>query len=189
MSGDFLGDRKAGLENAFFAQQDALLRRQLGEKDDTKTRKAELSTASGITDDAVLTHLLTQNITGATLAALSLVPLVVVAWADGGIDDKERAAVLAGAEQAGLGKGHASYQLFEGWLAKKPAPDLLATWKQYVTALSATLTPDARQSLKTELLGRARSVAEATGGFLGIGQKVSPAEAAALDDLEAAFRT
>jgi hypothetical protein len=36
------------------------------------------------------------NLGGDTLAALFLAPLVMVAWADGGIDDKERGAVLAG---------------------------------------------------------------------------------------------
>ncbi len=187
MSNDFLGDRKAGLEDAFFAQQDAILRRRLGEKDETNARREALSVTSGIKDDAVLDKLLAQNVTGATLAALSLVPLVVVAWADGSLDAKERSAILAGAEQAGLGKEHASYQLFEGWLARKPPPELVATWREYVSALSATLTDDARQALKSELLGRARAVAEAAGGFMGMGQKVSVAEAAVLGELEQAF--
>jgi hypothetical protein len=186
MSNDFLGDRKAGLEDAFFAQQDAVLRRRLGEADETKAKREALSAASGIKDDAVLDKLLAQKVTGATVAALSLVPLVMVAWADGSLDDKERSAILFGAEQAGLGKEHASYQLFEGWLARKPPPELVATWKEYVSALSATLTVHAREALKLELLGR-RAVAEAAGGFMGMGQKMSAAEAAVLGELEQAF--
>jgi hypothetical protein len=63
----------------------------------------------------------------------------------------------------------------------------VATWREYVSALSATLTDDARQALKSELLGRARTVAEAAGGFMGMGQKVSAAEAAVLGELEQAF--
>lgn len=187
MPNDFLGDRKVGLEEAFFAQQDAILRRRLGEMDETKARKESLAAASGIKDATVLDKLLAQNVTGATLMALSLVPLVVVAWADGSLDERERAAILSGAEQAGLGKEHASYQLFEGWLARKPPPELVATWREYVSALSATLTDDARQALRSEFLGRARTVAEAAGGFLGMGQKVSAAEAAVLGELEQAF--
>lgn len=187
MADDFLGDRKAGLENAFFAQQDAILRRRLGEADEIKTRREMLSATSGIKDTAVLDKLLAQNVTGATLAALSLVPLVVVAWADGSLDERERSAILSGAEQAGLDKQHASYQLFEGWLTRRPPPELVATWREYVSALSATLTDDARHALKSELLGRARTVAEAAGGFMGMGQKVSAAEAAVLGELEQAF--
>jgi len=187
MSNDFLGDRKVGLEEAFFAQQDAILRRRLGEAGEANARREALSAASGIRNDAVLDKLLAQKVTGATLAALSLVPLVVVAWADGSLDDRERSAILLAAEQGGLGKEHASYQLFEGWLARKPPPELVATWREYVSALSATLTDHAREALKLELLGRARTVAEATGGFMGMGQKVSAAEAAVLGELEQAF--
>ena len=187
MSNDFLGDRRTGLEDAFFAQQDAILRRRLGEAGEATARKDALSAASGITDGAVLDKLLAQNVTGATLAALSLVPLVVVAWADGSLDDRERSAILSAAEQAGLGKGHASYQLFESWLTRKPPPELVATWREYVSALSATLTDQARGALKLELLGRAWTVAEAAGGFKGMGQKVSAAEGVVLGELEQAF--
>lgn len=189
MSNDILGARRAGLEEAFFAQQDAILRRRLGEADETKARRDALSAASGIKDDAVLDRLLAQNVTAATLAAVSLVPLVMVAWADHRLDDRERRAVLLSVEQAGLGKEHPSYQLFEGWLATKPPPELLTTWKAYVSALSATLSDHARQALKSELLSRARTIAEAAGGFIGIGPKVSVAEAAILGELEQAFVT
>jgi hypothetical protein len=187
MSDHFLDDRRAGLENAFFAKQDALLRQRLAEAAEIKTQRETLSAASGIKDVSVLDKLLAQNVTAATLAALSLVPLVVVAWADGTLDAKERNAILAGAEQAGLNKQQASYQLFEGWLAALPPPTLLAMWQPYVSALSATLTEEARLALKTEILGRARAVAEAAGGFMGLGQKVSTEEAAMLSVLDRAF--
>lgn len=187
MTDEFLGDRRIGLENAFFAKQDAILRRRLGEMDETKAKKQALSVASGIKDEAVLEELLALNITSATLAALSLVPLVVVAWADGSVDEKERSAALSSAEQSGLAKQDVSYQLFEGWLARKPPPELMAAWTEYVSALSATLTDGARRALRSELLGRARAVAEATGGFMGVGPRVSVAEKAVLDALERAF--
>lgn len=60
------------------------------------------------------------NIPSETLAAISLVPLVMVAWADGGIDQKERAAVLSAAAEEGLAKGGASYELLGEWLAERP---------------------------------------------------------------------
>lgn len=53
---------------------------------------------SSIKDTAVLDKSLAQKITSATLAALSLVPLAAVAWADRGGHDRERAAILSGAE-------------------------------------------------------------------------------------------
>jgi hypothetical protein len=77
--------------------------------------------------------------------------------------------------------------LFEQWLAEPPPPVLLAAWKDYISAFSSTLSQEARRTLKRELLGRARAVAEAAGGFLGLGRKISPAEERVLKQLEGAF--
>jgi len=71
---DFLSDRKASLENAFFAEQDARLRRQMAQREETTAKKAALAEASGISDDATLDRLLALSIDAAGLTALSLVP-------------------------------------------------------------------------------------------------------------------
>jgi tellurite resistance protein len=187
LSEDFLAGRKKGLEDAFFAEQDARLRRQLREADEAGSRRKALSSATGIADDAVLDRLTALGITGETAAALSLIPLVAVAWADGQIDERERSAALAAAERLGLSKGEAGHQLFDGWLARRPPPDLLTSWKAYIAALAPTLDQEARDALRTALLGHAQAVAEAAGGFLGIGSKISDAERSVLADLEQAF--
>lgn len=184
---EFMGDRRRGLEDAFFAEQDAVLRRRLSEADTARTQKDVFRAASGIHDEAVLDRLKGMGIGADTLTALSLVPCVVVAWADGGIDAKERAAALQAAEQAGVTTGTPAFQMFESWLNKKPGPDLLAAWKGYVAALLPTLDDAARQALRTGLLERARAVASASGGFMGVGRTVSGAEQTVMQDLEQAL--
>lgn len=188
MPSDFLSDRKAGLENAFFAKQDAELRRRMAENEANKARKAALLEVSGIRDESVLDTLLGLNVTSETLAVMSLVPLVAVAWADGTLESRERSAVLRAAEEGGVGRQSPSYELLDGWLAKRPPPDLIVAWKQYVAAVTATLDGPARAALRTEIVGRARSVAEAAGGFLGLTGRVSDAEKRVLDELEATFQ-
>ena len=187
MSDEFLGQRKNTLEEAFFAEENERLRQRLREADQAKSRKAALAEASGITDDAVLERLAALNLGSDTLAALSVAPLVMVAWADGSMDDKERSAVLAGAEEAGVGRQGVGHQLLDRWLREAPPRDLLATWVDYIRAISAALGDEGRRALKAELLGRARRVAEAAGGFLGVGRRVSPSEEAVLERLERAF--
>ena len=187
MSDDILGDRRSALEAEFFRKQDAALLKRLQETSDAKQRKEAFAAASGIKDEAVLDKLVAMNISADTLTALSLVPLVTVAWADGEIDDKERSAVLSGAAASGIRPSDVSYAMLEQWLRTRPPAELLSTWKAYIGALTPTLSPDARQSLKSSLISRARGVAEATGGFLGLGRKVSDAEANVLKDLERAF--
>ncbi len=187
MSDEFLSSRKNTLEEAFFAEENERLRQRLREADQAKSRKEALAAASGITDEAVLHRLAALNLGSDTLAALSLAPLVLVAWADGGIDDKERSAVLAGAADVGVGSQDVGHKLLDGWLRQPPPGDLLTAWTDYIRAASAALDVEGRRALKAELLGRARKVAEATGGFLGLGRKVSPAEEAVLERLERAF--
>lgn len=187
MSGDALSDRGRALEEAFFAKQNEALRQRLRDTGDAAAKRQAFAAASGITDDAMLDRLVGLGIGADTLAALSLVPLVLVAWADGSIDAKERGAVLSGAEAAGINKAHPSHALLEGWLARRPPAELSTTWKDYIGAVSATMDGTARDALRRNLLGRARSVAETTGGVLGFGQRVSATEEAVLRDLGAAF--
>jgi hypothetical protein len=187
MSTSSFGGRKRELEEAFFREHDEELLKALRHAEVTKERKKALADASGITDEELLDRLHEHDVCCETLAALSLVPLIAVAWADGNIDVKERSAVLSAAEQRGLAKDHAGYQMLESWLKKKPDDRLLALWKDFVAALSESLTAEAKAALKGDLLGRARSVAEAAGGLLGLGNRVSKSEQAVLDDLEQAF--
>jgi hypothetical protein len=187
MSEEFLGDRRKALEEEFFAKQNQQLLRQLRETTAVRTQKEALAAALGITDDAVIEQLIALDLSSETLAALSLVPLVEVAWADGRLDTKEQSALLAAAEQTGLSKGSASYQLLDGWLKERPSPELLTAWKAYVATLSRALNVQDKEALKQDLLRRARAVAEAAGGFLGLGKKISSAEQAVLTELEQAF--
>jgi len=135
----------------------------------------------------VLGRLLDLGVGGDTLAALSLVPLVEVAWADGNVDAREREAILAAAAASGLAREGAGGRLLDGWLARAPGSDMLDAWRDYVAGVCATLSGDEKRTFKQELLGRARAVAEAAGGFLGLGDKVSDSERAVLEDLERAF--
>lgn len=187
MSNDFLDDRRRALEEAFFAKQGQDWLRQQREAGETKVRTGALAAASGITDVTLLERLVGLGLNNNSMVALSLVPLVVVAWADGSLDERERAALLSAAAEAGVERQGESYQWLSKWLAEQPPPQLLDTWTDYIRATSGTLAPDAREALKSDLLGRARRVAEAAGGFLGIGRKISAAEEAVLERLTRAF--
>jgi uncharacterized membrane protein YkoI len=108
MSEEFLGDRRKALEEEFFAKQNQRLLRQFRETMAVKAKHEALAAASGITDAAVLEQLAAVDLSSETMAALALVPLVEVAWADGTLDAKEHSALLAAAEDAGLSQDSAS---------------------------------------------------------------------------------
>ena len=181
---DALRERGKSLEDEFFRREDQKLLARLQEMRRSELNREELKKATGITKPEVIDRLLHLGIQVETLAALSIVPLVEVAWADGSLDAKERAAVLEHATEGGLTKGSAAYGLLEAWLQHRPTPKLHEAWKQLVIAIREQIGPEEAARLRGEILERARSVARASGGVLGLGSKVSSAEAAILAELE-----
>jgi hypothetical protein len=187
MADEFLGDRKKALEESFFAKENARLLERMKAEKKSKTTGVGLAEISGIRDEALLDKLVALNIEIDTWAAVSLVPLVEVAWADGKIDDRERRAVLTAAEANGLLPGSPSYELLESWLARRPDARLLAVWGEYIVDLCANLGGGEKAAVKEKVIGRARDVALAAGGFLGLGSKISAEEEVILSELEKAF--
>ncbi len=187
MSERLMDERRMALEEAFFARHNDALLASLREADQKKTARGALAAASGISDEAVLDRLLALGLGAETLAALTLVPLVLVAWADGTLSSEERSAVLAGAHKAGVEAGGLGHKLLEQWLAGPPAPALSEAWKAYTGALVGGLAAEQRHALRDALLGQARAVADAAGGFLGLGDRVSAAERKVLHELAEAF--
>lgn len=186
MSDGLLDERRNALENEFFHKEDEKKIAALRQHQTELTTKEELQKASGMTDDAVLEHMVELGLTGKTVAALSLVPLVAVAWADGVIQDNERTAILNGAAGKGLEPGTPGYELLEKWLSKQPPDTLLSTWEGYIKALASQLNDEQNRLLRTQIVNFARVVAESAGGFLGIG-RVSSSEDKILHRIGAAF--
>jgi len=69
------------------------------------------------------------------------------------------------------------------WLEHRPNAELVDAWKRQMRALWPSLSPKERDEIRASALDRARSVAEAAGGFLGLTSKISPQEKAVLDEL------
>jgi hypothetical protein len=182
---EILRERGRSLEDEFFHRADKQLLARLKEAKDIEATRETLGKASGITDPAVLDRMIALGIQPATLAALSLVPLVEVAWADSSLDDKERRITLDRAREAGVRpEGMA---LLETWLNRRPNPELFDTWEQMMKTVRGQLGADEVARLKSAIMAQARAVAGASGGVLGLGGKVSAAEAAVIQRLEAAF--
>lgn len=181
-----LEDRGRALEDEFFYKEDKKKIEDMHEKLALQQSREELKKVSGMSDDAVLDKLVGLGLRANTVAALSLVPLIQVAWADGTIQDNEREAILQGAHGKGLDKGSPGYDLLTSWLGKRPADGLFEAWAGYIHALCAQLTDEQVRLLKNQIVGFAKLVASSAGGILGI-NKVSAAEEKVLHQIEAAF--
>lgn len=182
MSDEFLGERRRVLEDSFFAERD----RGLMEKLKKQVKREALADACGIQNSAALESLVNANISPETITALTLVPLIAVAWADGSIAPEERDAIRLATESAGIEAGSICQQLLDAWLAKPPGPELVEAWKGYIQAFSSSASPAAVETLRDDVLGHASAIAAAAGGVLGIGS-ISKREKAVIDDLASAF--
>ena len=181
-----LEDRRRALEEEFFRKKEMEALVRLREKEIREQTVAELRAMSGIRDEAVISHLVDAGVNSETLVAFALVPLIAVAWADGSVKPAERDAVLRAARESGIREGSGAYETLERMLLERPSAELLPAWIEYVTALGAGLTVAERNALSAEINGRAREVAEAAGGFLGVG-RISAKEEQVLVEIAAAL--
>jgi hypothetical protein len=184
---DPLDDRSRALEAAFFPSHASDYREALRLREQELAAVGALREASGIAEEPILRRLAALGIRAETLAALTMIPIVEVAWADGEMDERERDAILVGAESVGIEPGSPSHGLLRIWTEDEPAPDLLVAWREFIGALHAELEDGERERLRQKLVARARTVAEAAGGILGV-DPVSPEEAKVLERLDRALR-
>lgn len=186
MTHDFLGDRRKALEEAFFKKAEKQQLEAYREKLAAAEQREELRQISGMENDHVLDALVALGVTGETMAALALVPLVHVGWADGILQASERKAILRAAHEKGIEEGTPAAELLDHWLDEEPRPALFDTWCEYIGALEPLLDAEHLDILKNEITSKAREIARKAGGILGI-VSISDSEEKALDEIEAAF--
>jgi hypothetical protein len=180
-------DHQTDLEDSFFSGARSGLRERLKEVERTRVEQMEsLAEISGIEDVEVLEKLVVLGLGHEALAALTLYPLVAVAWADGKVDSRERETALAAAIECGLERDGVSYHLLEDWLEHAPDALLLRAWQGFVRELAQQMTPEWRATFEHELLRRSRAVANASGEFLAL-DKTSKSEQRVLDGLRSSF--
>ena len=174
------------LEEAFFAKENARLLEQLRAKAKQEERRQALRAVIQVQDEQLVDHLLELGLGPETVLAVTLVPLAMVAWADGTMQPGEREAIVRAAAEKGIVAGSVAQQVLESWLNHPPGPRLIDAWKRYTQTIWPSLSPHEREELRQVGLERARGVAEAAGGFLGLGG-VTAKERAVLDELAKAL--
>ena len=196
MSQDMLAEKGRFLEDQFFRERDVelleFLRSQAVEneqrsKPDVLQLRNQLAEIAHVHESQVLDELIRVGITAGSFVALTLIPLVRVAWADGAIQDRERDAILQAAAAEGIKVDSANYRLLESWLDERPQPALLEAWRDYAMALARDLDAVSLAAIRRITMERARRIADSSGGILGLVSRISKEEDLALTDLARAF--
>lgn len=187
MERDDFNNAAKTLEDAFFAKENARLLQQMRDRARQQERRAAMRDVVRVDDDGLIDHLIELGLEPQTVLALQLVPLAAVAWADGQIEPREREAVLKAAASHGVSSESVAGQMLNSWLMQQPGAELVDAWKRQMRALWPSLSQKERDELRASALARARSVAEAAGGFLGLTSRISAQEKAVLDELAQAL--
>jgi hypothetical protein len=185
---DVFDKREQAFESVFFARLDEERIQKLRAQREQENAMETIARGTGIRDPKVLKDILDAGIAPQSLEALTLVPLVSTAWANGEVTPAERDAALQAAEREGIAKDSGAHSLLEAWLDEAPGPELEAVWAEFVRALLGQLDEKSASSFREDLMSRCRQVARASGGFLGLGSKISHAEETTMRRLEAAMR-
>ncbi|MCA9662921.1 MAG: TerB family tellurite resistance protein [Myxococcales bacterium] len=163
-------------EEIYFKKQEMAQRAKLREKMEADARRLKLEQRRGELADVIKA----LGFDGEKAKLFNLMPLVHVAWADGAISRKERSMILGVVKARGVQPGSEAFQMMESMLEEPPPPEFM---EESLAILKQTL--DGAEG--TTLVELCVQVAEASGGFLGIGDRVDPKEREAIETIARAF--
>lgn len=170
-------------EEVYFRRKEAELIRDLQQKEAARKERAEMKRAAGIADDHLVAELQASGYDSETVRVLHLAPLLQVAWADGQISKEERLHILDAARLHGVQPESRAHRRLESWLDHRPGDAFFRRSRRAVRAVLHALEPESKHTRKLGLLSLCKKVASASGGFFGLGSKISAAERASLAEI------
>jgi hypothetical protein len=185
MSDNEISKHRQELHDAFFPDRDQELLDFLQFESDSleEPESSRLLALAGVHDAKVAEAIQQAGVTSASMTAFMLLPLVRLAWADSKLQNGEFESLLKAAEDDGIQYGTPAYRLLNRWLEEKPTQLMLDAWWKYAQALTRELDEASLSVFREATLGRARRLAQSSGGIFGMGEKISESERHVLDDL------
>jgi hypothetical protein len=181
---DDLHDRR---EDAWFRERDRELIEKLKQDARKRAERERLAETTGLEPDhAVLEDLQQLGFGETTIALLHLVPLVQVAWAEGGISAEERALLNEAARAHGVAPGSEAERTLAGWLETRPDESFFGRALSIVRVLLGVRSEEEQKHSRESLVALCEELAAASGGLLGFG-KVAAAEKEVIDRVAAAL--
>lgn len=160
-----LGD----LENAYFAEKDRERRQALREKLEAAAKDKAIAEALHTDDDVLADRIRVLGFDGDSARVFDLLPLIHVSWADGKIQEDERALIFAVLEKRGIALGSEACHMVEMLLEKRPSDTYLEESLHVLRALKKK-----QGDSGDDIVALSEAVAHASGGLLGLGSVSKP---------------
>lgn len=185
---DSLHERGRALEEEYFRKKDReLLERMQRAARDEEVRQG-LSARTGLHDPELLRELQSLGFTPDTVSLLPLVPVVQVAWAEGGVTAAERHAINTLARARGISEDSAAGRQLHEWLSNRPDEQVFVSATRLIRAMLEGHGPEVAGLTADDLVKYCESIASASGGIFGFINRVSPEERVLLTSITAGLK-
>lgn len=168
-----------GREDAYFRQKEAELIEELRRKFHQQQARERLAEQVGVHDEQILRTFEELGFSRETVTILHLVPLVQVAWSDGGVTEAERTKIQEVAALRGVTPGTPGYLMLEKLLDERPSDRAFDVCWRVIRAMFTAWPEEKRQAFEVSLPAYAAAVASVSGGLLGF-RSISAEERTAL---------
>jgi hypothetical protein len=172
---EFLGDRRRMNEEEYFQRQEQELIAKLQQRGRDDAARREMAQRTGVVDHETLQTLQTLGFTPDTVMLVHLVPLLQVAWAEGGVSEHERTLIIEAARACGIQAESDADRQLATWLIAPPPDEFFEGTLRTIGAMLKAHPHEDREEAQYDLLSYCRAIASASGGVLGFG-KVSAEE-------------
>ena len=169
-----------GREEAYFRQKEAELIEELRRRFRLQQDRERFAEEVGVHDEQILSRFEELGFSRETLMILHLVPLVQVAWSDGGVTEAERAKIYEVAAIRGVTAGTPGHLMLEELLDKRPSDGAFDVCWRVIRAMFTAWPEEKRRVFEVSLPAYAAEVASVSGGLLGF-RPISAEERAALE--------
>lgn len=184
---DVFAERGRSLEEEYFRKKDRELIEKMKQAAAAEQSRREMGERTGLSDPEMLRDLQELGFTPETVSLLPLVPVLQVAWAEGGVTNVERKMLTDLARARGIEPGSAADRQLQDWMASQPDEAVFARAGRLIRAMldagqgQGTLTAD-------DLVRYCEDIASVSGGFLGLG-KISSEEREILASIASELKT
>ncbi len=177
---------KPTLEDEYFFHLEQRQMKEMRKKAEREEETRRFMEASGIQDAELLRELADAGFDIEAFRLLLLVPLVQVAWSDGHVTSREMQLILKLASLKGFSLGGEPHARLADWLNNRPTDRFFQAGLRGVKAILKNQSPAETSAL---VVWYCTKVAEASGGLLGFGSRVSAEEEQVLTQLTAALES
>lgn len=179
---DSIKERGRALEEEYFRKRERELAEKLRMTRAAEQAAREMGAVTGLSDPEVVRELVELGFTSETVILLPLVPVLQVAWAEGGVTPAERDLVTQLARARGIVPGSPADTQLAAWLANRPEDALFARAGGLIRALLDEHAAPVGALSAEDLLKYCERVAAASGGIFNLG-KVSFEERQLLESI------